>query len=316
MTRYRHLRVIGWSVALVALIATGAASAQPVHQSMLPTISGAECAGPAALQRAPASASSSARTSAPSTFDDYIEDVVTAPDICGANLVTNDNVAITLGVHVHDRSSFAAADAYRIHLDTDSNPSTGSLADSGPLVGTDFVIDVTDETSILSAWNGSSFAAVAPQPEVLSGWADGYGPAVLVPRAALGNPQAFNIALTTANAVDHDFAPDSGWWSYVVAPLRLTAGRLTLSRARAGLPLLAAMEVERSDFEIPLDEGTIACRGSLAGKKLSCRGLFAGDQVACTWRLPKSAKAKRLSGSVSVTFQGVTAKRSFGLRVK
>jgi hypothetical protein len=76
------------------------------------------------------------------------------------------------------------------------------------------------------------------------------------------------------------------------------------------------MEVERSDFEMPLDEGTIACRGSLAGKKLTGRGAFAADEVACSWRLPKSASGKRLSGSVSVTFQGVVAKRSFGLRVR
>jgi hypothetical protein len=311
MPGFRHLRTIGWSFALAALIAAGAASAQPARQSMLPTISEAECAGPAALQRAPQ------RASAPSAFDDYIEDVATAPDICAANLVTNDNVAITLGVHIHDRSGFDAADAYRIHLDTDSNPSTGSLVDAGPLVGSDFVIDVADETSVLSAWNGTSFAAVAPQPEVFSGWVDGYGPAVLVPRAALGDPQAFNVALTTGNAADHDFAPDSGWWSYVVTPLRLTAGRLALTgQARAGRPFLATMEVERSDFEMPLDEGTIACRGSLAAKKLNGRGIFAGDQVACLWRLPKSASGKRFSGSVSVTFQGVTAKRSFGLRVK
>ena len=75
-------------------------------------------------------------------YDDYILDVVSAPDICGANLVTNDNVAITMGVHIHDRFGFAALDTYRIHLDTDSNPATGAPADASLLAGAEFVIDV------------------------------------------------------------------------------------------------------------------------------------------------------------------------------
>ena len=318
MTHSRHLHAIGAALALAAFVATGAASARPAQQSMLPTIGRAECAKPAAVLaslHASDSQASPARTSAPSAFDDYIEDVVTAPDICAANLVTNDNVAITLGVHIHDRSAFDATDTYRIHLDTDSNPATGSPAEAGPLVGADFVIDIADQT-VLSAWNGSSFAAVAPPPEVLGAWVDGYGPAVLIDRAALGNPQALNVVLSTGNGADRDLAPDSGSWSYVIAPLRLAAGRLTLSPARAGVPLLAVMEVVRSDFDIPLDEGAIACRGSLAGKKLTGRGRFMADLVTCVWRLPKGSSGKRLSGSVSVTFQSVVAKRSFGIRVK
>lgn len=320
MPRSRHLRAGGWLSALAAVIATGAASAaQLPAQSVLPRMDAAECAAPAALHQAPDARnapSGTERAAAPSAFDDYIEDVVTAPDICAANLVTNDNVAFTLGVHVHDRSAFAAGDAYRIHLDTDSNAATGSVAEAGPLAGTDFVIDVAAESSVLSAWNGSTYAAVVPQPDVPTVWVDEYGPAISVPRAALGDPQAFNLALTTGNAADHDFAPDSGWWSYIVTPLRLTAGRLALSQARAGRPFVAAMDVERSDFEIALTEGTIACRASLAGKKLTGRGLFADEHVACVWRLSKTSAGKRLTGTVSVTFQGVTARRTFGLRVK
>ena len=41
------------------------------------------------------------------------------------------------------------------------------------------------------------------------------------------------------------------------------------------------------------------------------------DEVAqCTWRLSKDVAGKRVRGSVAVTFQGVTARRSFAARVK
>ena len=75
------------------------------------------------------------------------------------------------------------------------------------------------------------------------------------------------------------------------------------------------MEVVRSDFEIPLDEGIITCAAKVGGKTLAGRGAFASERVGCMWRVPKTARGKRLRGSVMVTFQGVTAKRSFNVRV-
>ena len=155
-----------------------------------------------------------------------------------------------------------------------------------------------------------------PQPEIATAWSNGYGPVLQVGRAALGDPQAFNVILKTANGEDLDLAPDSGSWSYAVTPLQLTAGRLAVGPARAGKPLAVAMEVERSDFETALDEGAIVCRATVAGRRLAGRGLFAGDLIVCSWRLPKDARGKRVRGSVSVTFQGVTAKRSFTVRVR
>ena len=120
----------------------------------------------------------------------------------------------------------------------------------------------------------------------------------------------------TANGGDLDLAPDWGSWSYVVTPLQLAAGKLALGRARAGMPLAAAMEVVRSDFDIPLDEGTIACPATVAGSRLVGRGRFVDELVICSWRVPRDARGKRVRGSVSVAFQGVTAKRSFTTRVR
>ena len=70
-----------------------------------------------------------------------------------------------MGLHIHDRSGFSALDSYRINLDTDSNPATGAPAEASPLIGAEFVIDVTPQASILSAWNGSAFAGSSRSPD-------------------------------------------------------------------------------------------------------------------------------------------------------
>ena len=316
--RSRQVPALALVLVLVMALAAGTATARVGRENGALATQQGLCFAPVASHRAVDGSAqpSPLHMATLHQYDDYIEDVVSAPDICASNVVTNDNVSITLGVHIHDRTAFAPSDGYRIHVDVDSNQATGAPAEAAPLAGTEYVIDVADRASILSAWNGSSFAQVVPQPEIPSTWLEGYGPVLEIDRAALGNPTAFNLVIGTGNGADRDLAPDSGSWSYAVTPLQLTPGRLLLGPARAGKPLVAAMVVERSDFEINLDEGAIACRGTLAGRTLGGRGRFAGEVVTCTWRIPKDARGKRVLGSIAVTFQGVTAKRAFAVRVK
>jgi hypothetical protein len=251
-----------------------------------------------------------------SQYDDNIEDVVSAPDICMTNVVTNDNHVFTMGIHIHDRTGFVAGETYRVLLDTDSNPATGAPATAGPEAGAEYVLELAEPASTLSAWNGSVFAPVQPQPAVPTLWAEGYGPIVELARAALGEPQRMNVILKTTNAVDLDLAPDTGSWSYAVTPLRLAVELFGTTAARAGKPFAVAMEVTRSDWDMALDEGKIGCNATIAGKKLAGRARFVTDLTTCTWRLPRTARSKRVRGSISVTFQDVTVKRSFAVRVK
>ncbi len=305
----------------LAAAAAGGASTRPerlgvaAHDLVRPGSSSASCVESSAMHAKPLR-NAQAGKSALHSYDDYIEDVVTAPDICAANIVTNDNQVITIGMHAHDRSAFAEGDAYSVYLDTDSNLATGTTAESGSPAGAEYAIDLVDQASTLRRWNGTAFDPVATQKPIATGWLEGYGPALEIARADLGDPQSFSLVYVTTNGVDHDLAPDTGMWPYTVSPLVLTARRLVGMPARAGKVLVAGMEVTRSDFDIPLDEGTIACRAKLAGRNLAGRGLFAGDLVACGWRIPKNARGKRVAGTVSVTFQGVTAKRSFNVRVR
>ena len=82
MSQARQLRVLCSSLALVAVLATGTASARVGQKSQIPAIKAGGVRTTAALQRAPFvsdSRTNPTSASAPRQFDDYIEDVVSAP---------------------------------------------------------------------------------------------------------------------------------------------------------------------------------------------------------------------------------------------
>jgi hypothetical protein len=247
------------------------------------------------------------RTTSLKTFDDYIEDT-RGPDICGENVVTNDNEGtITFGLHIHNRNAFAANERYGVFLDSDVNPATGQN-------GADHRIRVTSDAVELGKWDGTTYVAQAALEP--AEWVSGYGPVFQLKAADLGGTQAFSFVFYSTDDVNSDFAPNRGTWSYQLAPLELGIRALTVDRARAGKSFSARMAVERSDFESALAEGEIACSAKLGAKPLRGTGSFAGGRVVCTWRLPRNARRKRVSGTVAVTFQGVEAKRSFAAIVR
>jgi hypothetical protein len=302
---------VGLLTAVAAMAATtGAAGTGPQRHSDAGCVASHK---PGARSNA---LSAAGATSALHSYDDHIEDVVTAPDICSSNMVTNDNEVIVIGLHAHDRSRFAPGDGYSVFLDTDSDSATGATAESGYPAGTEYVIDMLDGSSTLRRWSGAAFDPVTTQSTIVTGWVDTYGPALAIDPADLGSPQGFKFVFVTTNGTDRDLAPDTGMWSYTWSPLTLKAGRLAISPARAGALLVAGMEVTRSDFDMPLDEGAITCRATVGSKTLAGRGRFVDESVACGWRVPRTARGKRVTGSVMVTFQDVTAKRSFSVRVR
>lgn len=300
------------ALALGVLLAAGTAKADLSGRSSAISTEGSECASKASERSSPATR----RPAGLHEYDDYIEDVQSAPDICSANLVTNDNETVTIAMHIHDRFDFAAGEVYSVVLDTDSNAATGGTADSGATAGAEYVIDVTEGAASLRKWTGSTFELVTPQREILTAWIDALGPALRFDRADIGDTPSFQFRLMTSNGADIDLAPDAGGWSYALSPLALTAERFSISPARAGKPFVAELLVVRSDFEIPLEEGAVACTAKVGGKPLAGRGTFGDQRVACRWRVPKAARGKQLRGSVAVTFQGVTVKRPFAVRVR
>jgi hypothetical protein len=242
------------------------------------------------------------------SYDDPIMDSGNAPDYCGGEAVTNDNQTIMIGIHAHNRSGFVPGDSYGIYLDTDMNAATG-----GGEIGAEYEIALDGSGARLEQWNGTSFqpsTATVPMQ-----WAEGYGPVLALDRAAVGNPSGFRLVMVSAYGTDGDRAPDEGTWSYTVTPLRLQAKPLSHGPAVAGKSFVARITVVRNDFDVPLDEGTIRCAARLGATSINGTGRFAHDRIVCAWRLPSTARGKRLAGSVAVTFQGVQANRSFSVTV-
>lgn len=282
MNGHRSLLVLAASLLVVAPQAAGATKA------------GASCANGSRTLAA-------AKTL--TEYNDDIEDAGNAPDFCGDEIVTNDNETVTIGIHVHNRSGFTPGDSYSIQLDTDR-------ASAAP----EFEIAFDAAGAQLRRWNGTDFETVTTA-RVAIDWLDGYGPVLDLPRADLGNPSAFGLVFVSTDGSGADRAPDEGSWNYAVTPLKLSVRSLSISGTRAGQMLTARALVLRSDWEIPLTEGRIACAAHIGARHLNGHGTFARDRATCSWRLPANASRKQLSGNVAVAFEGVRAGRSFSLRV-
>lgn len=242
-------------------------------------------------------------------YDDNIGDSGNAPDFCASELATNDSTTITMGIHAHNRTSFVAGDSYTVYLDTDRNAATGGG------VGAEYEIVFTGPQAQLEHWNGTAFDAASAVPVPLI-WVPDYGPVMVFVRSAVGNVSGFDFVLVSANGQDGDRAPDNGSWSYSVQPFALKVKSLSVGAARAGRMLTARAVVFRSDFDEPLDRGKIGCAARLARRSLPGSGKFAGGRAVCKWRVPRNARRQRLSGTLSVTYQGARAAQRFSARVR
>jgi hypothetical protein len=252
-----------------------------------------------------------ARASGPLWYHDSTGET-RGPDICGDNLVTNDNEGtITFGLHITNRNGFAPADAYGVFLDTDLSTATGPG-------GADWRVRIGgDGNPLVSKWNGTD--AFVPTEVALSPavWVREFGGPIFQLNAAdIGGAQRFTFVFFATDGANVDGAPNQGAWSYQMTPLVLSAGAVRLDPARSGKTFSARLAVTRSDFAAPLDEGEIACSAKIGARAVSGRGRFAGERVACSFRLPRGTRGKRIIGTISVTFQGVVASRAFSARIR
>lgn len=294
----------GVVAAMAAGLASGLPLPSPAAASSSVAVASSGCSAPAQTL------GFDAYVPALRSYDDNIGDSGNAPDFCASEFVTNDNTTITLGIHAHNRTGFVAGDSYSIYLDTDQNAATG-----GGGVGAEYAIVFSSPRAMLEHWNGTAFDTASAVPVPLF-WLPDYGPVLVFLRSAIGDPAAFNVVLVSANGQEGDRAPDTGSWSYSVRPFALKVKSFSVGAARAGSALTARAVVLGSDFDQPLDRGAVACAARLGGHALAGKGKFAAGRAVCTWRVPKSARHKLLSGTLSVASQGARAARSFSARVR
>ena len=246
-----------------------------------------------------------------------------APDITNV-VVSNTNAGlISFQINVLNRVSLSEDMLVVIDIDADNNPRTGDPESSGA----DYAIQLFQGSADLFRWDGQNFTRRQGDPPQTSLIFQGL--TIKINASELGNTKQFNFAtfVITGIRVDRttgdvdfsqargDIAPDlgHGLWKYAVktTPLRLNVRRFSVSAARAGGTLTARMVAVRNDTGARLTGGTVTCVATVGGARLVGRGRFVGSEARCTWRIPASARGKVLRGSITVSFEGKRARKSF-----
>jgi hypothetical protein len=269
------------------------------------------------------------------TVSDPTDDSGSAyPDIASVTVSNDDNGLITFQINLGNRQALSGQDGILVLLDSDQNGATGAQ----PL-GLEYGLGIGPGNGVgLAQWNGSSF--VAASPSTLTASSTSGQVTVSINKSDLGGTSGFNFGVVTTadgfNSSDSDIAPDTGpLWSYQVTisqptggstgstgssgtpTVKLTAGKAEVTPAVHGKPFTASMTVTDASTGTGVS-GTVTCSAKLGGKVLpgARHTASATGKASCTWKLPKTAKGKALTGKITVTYQGKTITRAFTARVK
>ncbi len=184
----------------------------------------------------------------------------------------------------------------------------------------------------LFQWNGTTYAA-APSQASLTYAYDATGATIRVSAADLGKTKSIGFVVEAVSGIgtdangDPDFtnahgdvAPDPGHglFSYSVLTtltLRQTAFTTAPRPAKPGARFSASLGVSESDTGGPISKATIACAGTVAGKRVAATHSLVNGIATCSWKLPKTAAGKRFTGTIAVTVQGATLKKTFSTKV-
>jgi hypothetical protein len=151
-------------------------------------------------------------------------------------------------------------------------------------------------------------------------------------RSELDDTPRFGFSITTADVnsaaesiLAVDIAPEGGdgvpFWRYELAnkpALRLIPSPLVRTPAapRAGRAFTVKLPVRRTDTSIGITRGKVACAVTVAGAKLRAVGSVKDGEARCAMTVPRSARGKRLAGSLKVTVAGKTATARFSHAVR
>ena len=273
------------------------------------------------------------RSTNSATYTDPPGDPKSGPDVRKV-IVSDDGLGkITFTVTVPNRPSLTEEDAIQAFFDTDRNTLTGGG-------GYEYEVAWISGHQVLMHWDGSAFTEVKAA-SFTGSYKDGeamFG----IDAVDFGGSTSFGFIVTTTGDGGNslaDRAPDrAAVWTYPLSasrpvgppqpappgspPVRGSLPRLKtlkpkLPRAVAGKPYTVSMIVTDASTKTGV-KGKLTCQAKLSGRTLavSTRSMSALGQASCTWRLPVSARGRRFTGSLTETYKGATAARSFSVPVR
>ena len=235
-----------------------------------------------------------AGANAAQTFTDASGDAKGAAADVTQVAVSNDfDGKITFSITFANRTSLDADDQLFIYLDADKNGSTGPN-------GTEYAIGVRSTGAELFQGTDSTFTAA---PASTLGTADG-GRTIRINRSDLGATIGFTFYVVSTLASDgtaRDDAPDTSAWAYdlELKPVLATlAARFSPAKPKAGRPFRLAATTLRVEDGTRVKADSITCVAKLNGRRLAGR---------CSWRIPASAKGKRLVVTLTAHYKRAVA---------
>ena len=285
-----------------------------------------------ALAAVPAAVAGSARTDGNSqTFLDSTGENASAPDITSIVVSNDDSGLITFKLNIANRPALTGDMEIDLFLDTDANPATGDPQSDGA----DYAIVLVQGSVGLFRWNGTNYADASSQASLVYAY-DASGATIKVKASDLGGTKKLNFSAVAASGVTvdasgnpnyanavTDFAPDIGHGTYayqVLTTLKLSVSTFQTVPAapKAGGTLAASLAAKENDTGGPVaSRAAVACRATVGGAQVAVKSHAIANGVAtCVWKLPASAKGKKLSGTVTVSLRGAKAAKSFSLNVR
>jgi hypothetical protein len=274
--------------------------------------------------------SASHASSNSTTYPDSVGEDPQAPEITSTTVSNDDTGLITIHLEITNRPALTPDMLVELDLDTDDNAATGDAQELIP--GTDYILQLTPGAVDLFKWDGSDFPGVGAPSLVYT--YDATGATIKLNASELGNARKISFAvivisglatnpdgslnITNAHA---DQTPDRGHGAFtyeVKVTVTLSAASLTTSpkTVKAGKPFSVSFASTESDTGGPVDQGAVTCTARVAGKLLKPRSSRLVNGIAvCAWTAPKTAKGKRVVGSITLTAKGAKISRSFTIRV-
>jgi hypothetical protein len=246
------------------------------------------------------------------TFNDKVGDAQAGvPDL---SLVTVSNVQGKINFRIVTNQATLNPDSQVfLEIDSDHNPATG-----GPdTLGADFYFGLSPTGYSFARWNGSSWDGNTPYATVSVSYNG--GATISVDRSELGNTTQFNFwvrgAQTVGDTINTDDAPDDGTYSYTLQAPGATVSTMTIvptpDTPKAGKAFTVRVT------EVGLSNGKTAKPTSYACKaRIGSKTLRGTGRGGCTFRVPGSARGKKLTVTVTAAYQGSQKTGSFSARIK
>ena len=283
-----------------------------------------------ALVAMPAAAlGSAAHTSSNSqSFPDSTGEDAQAPDITSTDVSNTDAGMITFKINISNRPALTSDMIILVFLDTDANPATGDPQS----LGADYAIQLEPGSVALFKWDGTTFST-APSQTTLTYAYDATGATIRVGAQDLGARRRSTSVSTRSRAsrwtraairtsrtrttILHPIS-GHGFYSYAVlikVTLKASAFTTTPKPAKAGARFTATVAATESDTAGPVTKATITCVASIKGVRLRATHSLANGVASCFWKLPKKAKGKTVTGTITIAAQGATLTKSFRAKI-